>query len=363
MDGDNSSTAATTTDCCSSASQQCCDSQEHMTKVKSLLDTALRQRFVTRDLYPNTEQIVNHLTKCMQSDRDKDNNSNDNNKEENKLYKLLRYEDAPEYLQFNPYIRSGYRQFLNTKLCLESIFWWTNETINIWSHLFGFLLFFGLTIYDLCLLNIQAPLGDKLLVGAILICFQICMILSAMYHTFSCKSEHDFNCLLTFDLFGIAISLLSIYVSGIYYAFWCNRDAQYFYMISVSLIFIFALSLQVPRFNVSSNVKMLVFVAWAAYGVIPTLHWTFAQGGLKNPMVALLLPRVLGMYGIVGLAFLIYISKIPERFLPGYVDYIGHSHQWWHLFVVIALYYWHNSGMIYIEYRMNHACSDNLRLP
>lgn len=57
-------------------------------------------------------------------------------------------------------------------------------------------------------------------------------------------------------------------------------------MISVTLIFILALSLQIPKFNISSNVKMMVFVSWAAYGVIPTLHWTFSQGGLKNPMVA-----------------------------------------------------------------------------
>lgn len=58
MDGDNSSTATATTDCCSSASQQCCDSQEHMTKVKSLLDTALRQRFVTVRI----KFLISHVT-------------------------------------------------------------------------------------------------------------------------------------------------------------------------------------------------------------------------------------------------------------------------------------------------------------
>lgn len=47
------------------------------------------------------------------------------------------------------------------------------------------------------------------------------MALSAVYHTFSCRSEKDFNCFLSLDLFGIALSLLAIYTSGIYYAFWC----------------------------------------------------------------------------------------------------------------------------------------------
>lgn len=43
--------------------------------------------------------------------------------------------------------------------------------------------------------------------------------------------------------------------------------------------------LQMPRLNVSSNLKLSVFVAWAAYGVVPTFHWTLIMGGLANPMV------------------------------------------------------------------------------
>ncbi|XP_067008952.1 progestin and adipoQ receptor family member 3 [Anabrus simplex] len=275
---------------------------------------------------------------------------------------LLSYNDAPNYLKFNPYIKSGYRGYLTTKMCLESIFWWTNETVNIWSHIFGWMLFLGLTLYDLVLLNIHASFADKFIVALLLACFQICMILSSLYHTFSCRSEKDYMCFLSFDLFGIALSLLAIYMSGVYYAFWCHKPWQMFYLITVCAIFISAMVIQIPKFNVDSNVKLIVFVSWAAYGVVPTFHWTIIMGGLSNPVVELLLPRVLGMYAISGLAFFIYISKIPERFLSGRVDYIGSSHQWWHLFVVIALYYWHNTGIKYVEYRMNHGCAHDMRL-
>jgi predicted membrane channel-forming protein YqfA (hemolysin III family) len=48
------------------------------------------------------------------------------------------------------------------------------------------------------------------------------MILSSLYHTFSCRSAKAYDCFLAYDLFGIALSLLAIYISGIYYAFWCN---------------------------------------------------------------------------------------------------------------------------------------------
>lgn len=75
--------------------------------------------------------------------------------------------------------------------------------------------------------------------------------------------------------------------------------------------------LQIPKMNVNGNVKLVVFVAWAVYGVLPTLHWCIAMGGMDNPIVKMLLPRVLGMYCISGAAFVIYLTKIPERFYPG----------------------------------------------
>lgn len=54
------------------------------------------------------------------------------------------------------------------------------------------------------------------------------MLLSSMYHTFSCRSERDFWSFLTYDLLGISLSLLAIYLSGIYYAFWCHKVGDVF---------------------------------------------------------------------------------------------------------------------------------------
>jgi len=41
--------------------------------------------------------------------------------EEDKMRQLLRFEDAPGFLQYNPYILNGYRGCLTTKLCLERL--------------------------------------------------------------------------------------------------------------------------------------------------------------------------------------------------------------------------------------------------
>ncbi|XP_026752074.1 progestin and adipoQ receptor family member 3 [Galleria mellonella] len=275
---------------------------------------------------------------------------------------LLKYEEAPAYLQHNPYIRDGYRKMLPTRLCWESVFWWTNETMNIWTHVFGFFLIMSLTINDLLLINIHATMADKVVAAVLFSCFMICMALSALYHTFSCRSETDYNTFLMYDLFGIALSLLAIYTSGVYYAFWCNYELKVFYMITVTVIFVVAMTLQIPRLNVSYLVKMCVFIGWAAYGMLPTLHWTYINGGFDNPLVQILVPRIVGMYLISGTAFIIYAFKIPEIWFPGKVDYIGHSHQWWHILVLGALYYWHNTAMLYVQYRMNHGCASTMRI-
>lgn len=95
------------------------------------------------------------------------------------------------------------------------------------------------------------------------------------------------------------------------------QDIQRFYLSTVLLIFIIAMVLQIPSLNVNSNVKLLTFVGWAIYGVLPTFHWSIIMGGMENPIVKMLIPRVLGMYLISGLAFGIYISKMPERLYPG----------------------------------------------
>lgn len=113
------------------------------------------------------------------------------------------------------------------------------------------------------------------------------------------------------------------------------QELQWFYLITVFAIFIFAMILQIPSLNINGNIKLAVFVCWAIYGVLPTLHWTIAMGGFDNPIVKLLIPRVIGMYIINAIAFAFYMFKIPERFCPG-------NYYWWFtafVIVISILYY------------------------
>lgn len=82
-------------------------------------------------------------------------------------------------------------------------------------------------------------------------------------------------------------------------------------------MFTIAMTLQIPRFKVSKNIRVIVFAAWAAYGILPTFRWTVVMGGMKNPIVSLLLPRVFTMYIIALAGTFMYVSRFPERYFTG----------------------------------------------
>uniref|UniRef100_A0A8C5Y7Y9 Progestin and adipoQ receptor family member 3 n=1 Tax=Microcebus murinus TaxID=30608 RepID=A0A8C5Y7Y9_MICMU len=95
--------------------------------------------------------------------------------------RLYTYEQIPVSLKDNPYITDGYRAYLPSRLCIKSLFILSNETVNIWSHLLGFFLFFALGIHDMTsvLPSASATREDFVICSICLFCFQVrhCQIL------------------------------------------------------------------------------------------------------------------------------------------------------------------------------------------
>ncbi|KAG2621069.1 hypothetical protein PVAP13_3NG224263 [Panicum virgatum] len=77
------------------------------------------------------------------------NGADDKKKGEEKKSKceLIRYEALPDWLKDNEFIHGYYRCEWPMKETILSIFSIHNETLNVWSHLIGFLLFLCLTIF------------------------------------------------------------------------------------------------------------------------------------------------------------------------------------------------------------------------
>lgn len=267
----------------------------------------------------------------------------------------------------NPFILTGYRNRLGSVDCLRSLFQLHNETINIWSHLIGFAFFAGLFVHDLILVipavtedGTRVSKADFLILSTLLICYQATMVLSSLYHTFSCHASDSFMyACLSLDILGITLGLMGTFLSGIYYAFWCDPGWRDFYLLTVGGLFLAATALQLAPERYSTHpkyatVRISLFFLWAVYGFVPTIHWTVMQWG--GPVVMVMVPRILVMYAVCGAAFFFYLTKMPERLAPGLVDIIGHSHQWWHVLIFLALLFWHKSGLKFAVFRLKHGC-------
>ena len=57
--------------------------------------------------------------------------NNNNASSENRVYKI---EEIPDYLRFNPFVKAGYRRQMNAKECCQSLLFFHNETVNIYTH-------------------------------------------------------------------------------------------------------------------------------------------------------------------------------------------------------------------------------------
>ncbi|XP_024384167.1 heptahelical transmembrane protein 4 isoform X3 [Physcomitrium patens] len=79
-----------------------------------------------------------------------------------KQYALVEYHVLPEYLRDNEFILRHYRSDWPMRETLLSIFTIHNETLNIWTHLIGFLLFLALTIYTMRQVPKEGALAERL---------------------------------------------------------------------------------------------------------------------------------------------------------------------------------------------------------
>ncbi|XP_047227629.1 progestin and adipoQ receptor family member 3-like isoform X3 [Girardinichthys multiradiatus] len=189
---------------------------------------------------------------------------------------------------------------------------------------------------------------------------EVCMLCSVGYHLFSChRSEKTCRRWLALDYAGISVGILGCYVPGIFYAFYCNPFWRQVYLLTVLSLILAIFCAQVhPRYlsNDWKVVRMTIFCCVAGIGVIPACHWIWLSEGFASEIVQLFLPRVIVMYLIAGSAFLFYATKIPERYFPGQVNYVGASHQLWHVLVVLMFYWWHQTAMHIMDFRHSRPC-------
>ncbi|XP_073289601.1 heptahelical transmembrane protein 3 [Primulina huaijiensis] len=325
-------------------------------------------------------------------------NGEDCEEEKKNPSRLEKYESLPEYLKDNEFIRDYYRCEWPLKDVFLSVFSLHNETLNIWTHLVGFLIFAWLTAVSLTeemtMENFTARLfwegndgwlktttmnqssssdaffsdsharhfSKSPLLGEISIPLwpwfvflggaMVCLIFSSTSHLFSCHSRRFYYFFWRLDYSGISLMIVGSFFAPLYYTFLDHPYWRFLYLSSIALIGILVVTtLLAPSLSTGDyrGFRAALFLCMGFSGVIPATHGVLLH--CDHPQVIASLGYEIAMGTLYGLGAVFYVTRIPERWKPGAFDIVGHSHQIFHVFVVAAALTHCAATLIIMEWR------------
>ncbi|XP_008322401.1 membrane progestin receptor delta isoform X2 [Cynoglossus semilaevis] len=245
-------------------------------------------------------------------------------------------------------IMSGYRHPRSSaRDCVLSSFSMNNETMNIWTHFLPTWYF----LWRFCALSWSMNfLTDSytwpLLVYMVLIC--IYPFTSSCAHTFSTMSPESRHICYFFDYGALSLYSLGCAISYGHYVIpdcWVNTFLhQHFVPIAVgNTIFCTSLScysrfleLQFPQR--SKVLRTGAFIVPFIFDTVPLFYRILlcvggncsSSGALSSHCYHLL---------FAFLTCFLFTAHLPERLAPGRFDYIGHSHQLFHVSAVVGTHF------------------------
>ncbi|KAG8158848.1 hypothetical protein KVR01_011291 [Diaporthe batatas] len=259
---------------------------------------------------------------------------------------LLLWSDIEEWQQRgSDHIQTGYRRACgNVKGCLLSWTYIHNETVNIWSHILGALVFTSLTALVLTEIPARyhaATAADFAVCSTYFVGVAVCFALSTAFHTLMAHSEAVYLLNMKLDFQGVLILMWAATVPLVYYTFPCEGDrylrAGYWALISGLAVTCSAVTF-LPRFSGPhlGPYRALLFGTFGAGSfALPIAHGA-VRHGLGEEWERVGLGWVLWTVVCDGVGVLVYGLKFPERWFPRRFDLFGASHQLMHIFVVLA---------------------------
>ncbi|KAE8674324.1 Heptahelical transmembrane protein 1 [Hibiscus syriacus] len=313
-------------------------------------------------------------------------------------YDLVSYKELPEYMKDNEFILNYYRVNWPLKEALFSIFRWHNETLNVWTHLLGFVLFLGLTVTNLievpqvsdliAFFTRSLPMSGDINVShhsrdlfvrtmtlvdlkpesdvtsvtrwpffVFLAGSMFCLLSSSICHLFSCHSQHLSRSLLRLDFTGITTMIIASFFPPIYYAFECDTKWHFIYLGGITvlglctIVTLLSPALSTKKFR---GFRALLFSSMALFGIIPGIHAVIINWSNPHRDVTLDYELTMAMFYLTGTLF--YVSRIPERFKPGWFDLADHNHQIFHVLVVMGALAHYGASLVLMGWRDGHSC-------
>ena len=283
------------------------------------------------------------------------------------IHGLIRYEDLPQPWKVNPHITKGYRFSESIVDCVRSIFIVSNETVNIWSHAIGLVIVLAIAFhfYPSSVNFSQSSKTDIFFASMFFFAACKCLVCSMMWHTMSSIAEQTlmerFACV---DYTGISLLIATSIMTTEYTAFYCEPISRWTYIIATALLGIGGVILPWhPTFNRADMnwFRVLFYVSLGATGFAPVFQLSWTRGSewaylFYSPITKSIVVYLVGAFiyaSQVGPSVLLPFAtainmltglQIPERWLHGWFDYFGGSHNIWHMAVLGGILY-HYSAM------------------
>ncbi|KAF1914964.1 IZH family channel protein-like protein [Ampelomyces quisqualis] len=254
-----------------------------------------------------------------------------------KEHGLIHYNDLPEPWRVNPHILKGYRFSEGKWACVRSVISIHNELINIWTHLLGFLMVLSLAFY---FYPTSANFGnsskaDVFIAAVFFFAACKCLACSTIWHTMNSISHQTllerFACV---DYTGISLLVAASIMTTEYAAFYCEPVSRWTYMLITAFLGIGGVLLPWhPTFNRADMAwaRVLFYCSLALTGFLPFGQLAYSRGIEWAQYFYAPITKSLIVY-MTGAC--LYASKVPERFCPGWFDYVGCSHNIWHVAVL-----------------------------
>jgi len=266
---------------------------------------------------------------------------------------LLSSSDVPQH-QKVPFITYGYRP-VPKGLCglFWTIFSLHNETGNIWTHLVGFGYFvavFTQLFRELVIADGRGLQWDELWVLALVAATAFCLLCSFSYHICTCSGRCVRECMYRFDLTGIVTLIVVSYFTGIALGLRCQTGLRRFYLVYAAGV---ALALAWPLMRPRLDDLTRHFIVCVALGLVPAVHFMCVS---PREDIALVVPYMLAMFGCYAAGAWFFIHRWPEKQWPGRFDLFGHSHQVWHVFVLLAAVSWVRGSSAMLKHFGGRGC-------
>ncbi|KAI5954805.1 hypothetical protein KGF57_003829 [Candida theae] len=274
--------------------------------------------------------------------------------------RLAYYHELDEWQKDNHYIRSGYVRGTSSYWeSFKSLGYLHNETVNIYTHLVPSSISFWLILYYI---NFQLRIYDNYLgvweklnfIQFGLAC-TFCMFMSSVFHTLKSHSHKVSKFGNQLDYFGIVILITCSLISIILFAYY-DEPWEKWIFVALTLFFgtvctVFTLHPEFSK-NYYRPFRSTMFILFGLSGVLPVAFGIYKFGAVTTSERCGVKWLVLeGVFYISGAV--LYAARFPERLTyveeadehsslldpkTGKFDIWGHSHQIFHVFVVIAAY-------------------------